>query len=194
VRYLGNHSSGKMGFALADVLKKRGADVTLVSGPVFIKNTVPGVNLVSVTTAEEMYEACLQHSNYDLAILAAAVADYTPSTVATDKIKKQGDEISLTLKKTRDILATLGKQKKTGQILVGFALETNNEQENALKKLKEKNADLIVLNSLNDAGAGFGHDTNKVTLYFKNGNHSKLELQSKQQLASNIIDSITELL
>jgi phosphopantothenoylcysteine decarboxylase / phosphopantothenate---cysteine ligase len=191
VRFLGNHSSGKMGFALADEAQKRGAQVTLISGPVSVQNAVAGVQLVRVTTAEEMYEACLKHADYDLAILAAAVADYTPSTVSQDKIKKQGEEMTLTLKKTKDILATLGKQKRAGQILVGFALETNKEEENALKKLNEKNADLIVLNSLNDEGAGFGHDTNKATLFFKNGEVRSLQLQTKQQLAEQIIDSIT---
>jgi phosphopantothenoylcysteine decarboxylase/phosphopantothenate--cysteine ligase len=126
--------------------------------------------------------------------MAAAVADYTPSIVSDKKIKKSDDELILTLKKTRDILGTLGKEKSDKQLLVGFALETNNDKENAQKKLKNKNADLIVLNSLNDEGAGFGHDTNKVTLYFKNGTEKQIELKSKKALAKDIVDAITELL
>jgi phosphopantothenoylcysteine decarboxylase/phosphopantothenate--cysteine ligase len=194
VRFIGNHSSGKMGYAIAEELSARGANVTLVSGPVNTQAKPNGVNLVKVTSAEEMYQACLRENNYDIAVMAAAVADYTPSVVSDTKIKKTEDGLVLSLQKTKDILGTLGKAKSEHQLLIGFALETNNEQENALKKLKEKNADMIVLNSLNDEGAGFGHDTNKVTLYFKDGGQRPVGLKSKKALAKDIVDSITELL
>jgi phosphopantothenoylcysteine decarboxylase/phosphopantothenate--cysteine ligase len=193
VRFIGNHSSGKMGYAIAEELSARGASVTLVSGPVSAQAKPDGVNLVKVTSAEEMYQACLQVNNYDIAVMAAAVADYTPSVVSDTKIKKTEGGLVLSLQKTKDILGTLGKTKSENQLLIGFALETNNEQENALKKLKEKNADMIVLNSLNDEGAGFGHDTNKVTLYFKDGRQRPVGLKSKKALAKDIVDSITEL-
>ncbi|MEJ7914200.1 MAG: bifunctional phosphopantothenoylcysteine decarboxylase/phosphopantothenate--cysteine ligase CoaBC, partial [Chitinophagaceae bacterium] len=154
VRFIGNYSSGKMGFALAEELADRGAQVTMICGPV---SKAPmhrsNLHVMSVTTAAQMYEACMQHADYDIAIMAAAVADYTPAEVALQKLKKGSDSWTLTLKKTKDILATLGANKKDGQILVGFALETQNEKTNAFKKLQEKGADLIVLNSLNDTGA-----------------------------------------
>lgn len=194
VRFIGNHSSGKMGYAIAEELSGRGAAVTLVSGPVSFRQQPGGLELVTVTSAEEMYQACLNVADYDIAVMAAAVADYTPSMVSDTKIKKSGDELVLHLKKTKDILGTMGKKKSDKQLLVGFALETNNEKENAQKKLKEKNADLIILNSLNDEGAGFGYDTNKVTLYYKNGAEKQLELQSKKALAKGIVDALTELL
>jgi phosphopantothenoylcysteine decarboxylase/phosphopantothenate--cysteine ligase len=191
VRFIGNHSSGKMGIAIAEELKKRGAEVTLVSGPVSLHTN--GLKRIAVTNAEQMYEACMAQ-DYDVAVMAAAVADYTPVEVADKKIKKNSDEMILTLKRTRDILASLGKRKKEDQILVGFALETDNEKEGALKKLKEKNADLIVLNSLRDDGAGFGHDTNKATFYLRNGEEKQIDLKSKTALAKDIVDTITELL
>lgn len=194
VRFISNHSSGKMGYALAEELSGRGAEVTLVSGPVPVKHTLNGVHLVQVRTADEMYRACMEASDYDIAIMAAAVADYTPVEVSDQKIKKKEEEFTLRLKKTGDILKTLGGQKKDGQILVGFALETTDEKENALKKLSGKNADIIVLNSLNDKGAGFGGDTNKVTLYFKRGEEKEIGLKSKTEVAHDIVDSITELL
>jgi phosphopantothenoylcysteine decarboxylase/phosphopantothenate--cysteine ligase len=193
VRFIGNHSSGKMGFAIAEELQRRGAEVTLICGPVSIKQTNNAVKRIDVITAAEMYDASVA-THYDIAVMAAAVADYTPSEVADKKIKKSGDELTLVLKKTKDILATLGKQKRKGQVLVGFALETDNETEGALKKLKEKAADFIVLNSLQDKGAGFGYDTNKATLYFKNGEEKKLELKSKAALAKDIVDTITQLI
>lgn len=193
VRFIGNHSSGKMGYALAGELRARGAEVTLVSGPVGKLPALNGVELIRVTSAEEMYRACVEKKDYDIAVMAAAVADYTPSVVSDTKIKKNGEELTIALRKTRDILAALGKEKTEKQLLVGFALETNNEQEHALKKLKEKNADMIVLNSLNDAGAGFGHDTNKVTLFFKDGQKREIGLQDKKGVAKDIVDSITEL-
>jgi phosphopantothenoylcysteine decarboxylase/phosphopantothenate--cysteine ligase len=161
VRFIGNHSSGKMGVAIAEELRQRGAEVTLVAGPISLPTS--GIRRINVTTAGEMYEQCMAQA-YDIAVMAAAVADYTPETVADQKIKKNGDGLILSLRKTKDILGALGQQKQEGQVLVGFALETNNEKESALKKLAEKNADMIVLNSLQDEGAGFGHDTNKATL------------------------------
>jgi phosphopantothenoylcysteine decarboxylase/phosphopantothenate--cysteine ligase len=194
VRFISNHSSGKMGYALAEELSARGAEVTLVSGPVGLRTKTDRIRLVKVISADEMYNACLKLKDYDIAIMAAAVADYTPGTVSDTKIKKSGNELVLNLKKTKDILGTLGKEKSSNQLLIGFALETNNEQENALKKMDEKNADVIVLNSLQDEGAGFGHDTNKVTLYFKDGSKKEIALKSKKMLAKDIVDSITGLL
>jgi phosphopantothenoylcysteine decarboxylase/phosphopantothenate--cysteine ligase len=192
VRFIGNHSSGKMGWAIAEELSKRGADVTLVTGPVSLKeNSIGGINKVSVTSAEEMYNAC-KVVDYDIAVMAAAVADYTPVEVADKKIKKTGAEFTLTLRKTKDILASLGKDKKEGQLLVGFALETDHEKENAIRKLKDKNADLIVLNSLKEEGAGFGHDTNKVILFFKDGKEKSIDLKTKALLAEDIVDTITD--
>lgn len=191
VRFIGNHSSGKMGIAIAEELKQRGAEVTLVTGP--IHQSTNGLNRIAVTGAEEMYKACLSQ-DYDIAVMAAAVADYTPVEVSVRKIKKESSEFTLSLKRTKDILAALGKQKRNNQVLVGFALETDNEREGALKKLKEKNADLIILNSLRDEGAGFGHDTNKTTFYLHNGEEKKFDLKSKTALAKDIVDTITELL
>ena len=193
VRFIGNHSSGKMGFAIARELDERGADVTLVCGPVSLNGAPNGIKKISVKSADEMYHACLG-ADYDIAVMAAAVADYMPAEVAKEKIKKSGNELILTLKRTKDILASLGGKKKQGQVLVGFALETNNEKANAIKKLAEKNADMIVLNSLNDEGAGFGHDTNKVSFFFRDGSERTLSLKSKTLLAIDIVDEITELI
>jgi len=194
VRFIGNHSSGKMGFAIADELASRGAEVTLISGPVSIKPTNKRVDLVSVTTAEEMYATATLNSNfYDIVVMAAAVADYTPTIVCDQKIKKKDGELTVHLKKTKDILGSLGMSKSNGQILVGFALETQNEIINARTKLEEKNVDMIVLNSLQEEGAGFGHDTNKVTLFFKNRNERQIELKSKTALAKDIVDAIIEM-
>jgi phosphopantothenoylcysteine decarboxylase/phosphopantothenate--cysteine ligase len=194
VRFIGNHSSGKMGYALAEEMAERGATVTLVSGPVSLKARNRNIKIVGVETAEEMYQACTAVNGYDIAVMAAAVADYTPVIVAEQKIKKTEDQITIELKKTRDILGSLGKTKSAKQVLVGFALETNDEEAHALKKLKDKNADLIVLNSLKDEGAGFGHDTNKVVLFFKNGVQRPVALASKSDIAKEIVDSITGLL
>lgn len=191
VRFIGNHSSGKMGIAIAEAMKRRGATVTLVTGPV-AKQTL-GMDRITVTSAEEMYQTCINQS-FDIAVMAAAVADYTPVEIADRKIKKKEEELTLTLKRTKDILASLGKQKKEGQVLVGFALETDNEKEQAVKKLKEKNADFIIMNSLQDEGAGFGHDTNKATIYFRNGDEKVFSLRSKTALAEDIVDSIINLL
>jgi phosphopantothenoylcysteine decarboxylase / phosphopantothenate---cysteine ligase len=194
VRFIGNHSSGKMGYALADELAGRGAEVTLVSGPVSLTPKNSKVEIVQVTTAAEMHNACLSRAeNYDIAIMAAAVADYTPAVVAGQKIKKGGEDLSLILKKTKDILAELGNKKKDRQVLVGFALETDDGVSQAAKKLKEKNADLIVLNSLKDEGAGFGLDTNKVTLFYRDGKQTVVDLKSKKAIAKDIVDAITAL-
>jgi phosphopantothenoylcysteine decarboxylase/phosphopantothenate--cysteine ligase len=193
VRFIGNHSSGKMGFALAEELASRGASVTLVTGPVAIRTSHQNIAVEKVVSAAEMYEKSMEHQDYDIAIMAAAVADYTPEQVADRKIKKKDDEaLRISLKRTKDILGSLGKIKKDAQLLVGFALETHDEAGYALRKLEEKNADLVVLNSLNDEGAGFGGDTNKVTLYFKNGQQKVLALQSKKEIARQIIDAIIE--
>ncbi|MFN2458669.1 MAG: bifunctional phosphopantothenoylcysteine decarboxylase/phosphopantothenate--cysteine ligase CoaBC [Chitinophagaceae bacterium] len=193
VRFIGNHSSGKMGYAVADELASRGAEVTLVSGPVSVKQNSNGINVINTTSAQQMYEACMK-VNYDVAVMAAAVADYTPVQVSAEKIKKGNSELKLELKKTNDILFDLGKRKKEHQILVGFALETENEKDNALSKLHHKNADMIVLNSIKDSGAGFRTDTNKVTIFYKNGTEKQFTTKPKEMVAKDIVDSIIELL
>jgi phosphopantothenoylcysteine decarboxylase/phosphopantothenate--cysteine ligase len=192
VRFIGNHSSGKMGVAIANELYNRGAEVILVAGPnVELANWI---RLVKVNTAEEMYEACLTaFRNSDIGVMAAAVADYTPTKTEKEKIKKNGKGILLELKQTRDILKTLGEQKKDRQVLVGFALETTDERKNALGKLKKKNADLIVLNSLNEKNAVFGSDMNKVTIFEKGGKEFQFEAKSKEGVARDIVDTIIQL-
>ncbi|MDX1908999.1 MAG: bifunctional phosphopantothenoylcysteine decarboxylase/phosphopantothenate--cysteine ligase CoaBC [Bacteroidia bacterium] len=193
VRYISNHSSGKMGYAIAHAARDMGAEVTLVSGPVQLPPP-PGVTLVSVVSAAEMYEAVHRTAReQDILILAAAVADYTPEEVAPHKIKKQGDELVLRLTKTRDILRSLGEQKLPGQRLIGFALETHDEVTHARKKLEEKNLDCIVLNSLQDPGAGFAHDTNKITLLDRSGRIVPLPLKSKTEVARDILMHILTL-
>lgn len=194
VRFIGNRSSGKMGYAIAESLANKGAKVILVSGPskcVVIHNNI---SLVKVETAKEMYEACHKvYANSDIAILSAAVADYTiekPSTIKIKKKKEDGDELVLRLTKTKDILKSLGKIKSEEQILIGFALETNDEEANALKKLKAKNLDFIVLNSLQDKGAGFAHDTNKISILDKSNKTTKFELKSKADVAEDIANYI----
>ena len=194
VRFIGNFSTGKMGIALAEALANKGAEVTVVLGPAYIQSYHTRVSTVRVESAEEMYNACLgAFKDAEISVLAAAVADYKPQEIAAEKIKKQDSSLSINLTKTTDILASLGKIKKAGQLLVGFALETANEHANALKKLHEKNADMIVLNSLRDKGAGFGHDTNKVTLLDTSGEHITLPLQSKKEAAEAIVNHILEL-
>jgi len=193
VRFIGNHSTGKMGFALAEEAAKLGAKVTLVTGPTHLSTDHPGIDLVRVRSGKEMYEACLKvNHEADINILAAAVADYTPQEVATQKIKKNTDSMSLELVKTTDIAKELGQRKHHGQVNVGFALETNAELENAKEKIRKKNFDLIVLNSLNDKGAGFGHDTNKISIIDKENNISDFELKSKREVAKDIIHAILE--
>jgi phosphopantothenoylcysteine decarboxylase/phosphopantothenate--cysteine ligase len=194
VRFIGNHSSGKMGFAVAKELERRGADVTLILGPTQLDFPTNGLKLVRVNTAEEMYNACSSSfKNTDIGIMTAAVADYRPAVKADQKIKKTEDKFALELVKTKDILQALGEEKKKGQLLVGFALETNNEKEYALAKLKKKNLDLIVMNSLKDGGAAFGYDTNKITIFEKGGQEFTFEMKSKQEVAKDIIDTIIRL-
>ncbi len=194
VRFIGNRSSGKMGIAIAENLAKRGAKVTLILGPSKLSTTVKGISTINIQTAQQMYEAAISHfPNVDIAILAAAVADYRPKNVANEKIKKKSNKMQLELEKTYDIAAALGKNK-TNQINVGFALETTNEVENAIGKLKRKNFDFIVLNSLNDKGAGFNHDTNQVTLIDKNNNLEEFELKTKVEVANDIVNKIVKML
>lgn len=194
VRFIGNHSSGKMGIAIAYELASQGAAVKLVLGPSNINVDHPLIEVMKVSSAKDMYEACQNYHTYsEICIFAAAVADYTPETVATEKIKKSETDIVLKLKKNVDIAATLGLQKKAGQIHVGFALETQNEEINALSKLERKNFDMVVLNSLRDAGAGFQHDTNKVTFYFRDGKSQNLDLLPKKEVASHIVAAIKKL-
>ncbi|MEG1403379.1 bifunctional phosphopantothenoylcysteine decarboxylase/phosphopantothenate--cysteine ligase CoaBC [Bacteroides sp.] len=190
VRFIGNYSSGKMGFALAEECARRGAEVCLVAGPVQQEVSHSAIRRIDVESAAEMYEqAMLNYPITDAAILCAAVADFTPDSVADKKIKREGEELILHLKPTHDIAAALGQMKKTGQKLIGFALETNNEQEHAKGKLDRKNFDFIVLNSLNDAGAGFRHDTNKISIIDREGT-TEFPLKSKQEVAQDIIDRL----
>lgn len=194
VRFIGNFSSGKMGIALAETLADKGASVTLVLGPSHFQTHHPRIETVKVESASDMYEACMKaFPQATISVLAAAVADYRPEEVAAQKIKKQSGTLALSLTKTQDILASLGKIKTPNQLLIGFALETHDEYANAMKKLKEKNADMIVLNSLNDEGAGFGHDTNKITLVYQDGEHVTFPLQTKKEAAEAIVNHILEL-
>jgi phosphopantothenoylcysteine decarboxylase / phosphopantothenate---cysteine ligase len=191
VRFIGNHSSGKMGVAIAKEALQRGAKVTLVLGPTQYKHELNGLKVIHVQSALQMYNAAITaFKTADIAIMSAAVADYTPVVVSSEKIKKTGNVLELKLTKTKDILKQIGLVKTKKQFVVGFALETNNEKEYALKKLKEKNADLIVLNSLNDKGATFGTDTNKITIFDKGKNEYMFELKTKEAVAKDIIDII----
>lgn len=193
VRFVGNYSSGKMGFALAEECAVRGADVTLIAGPVQQTIRHSNIRRIDVESASEMYEEAVRlYPAMDAGILCAAVADYTPDTVAEKKMKRTGDDLTLHLKPTRDIAATLGGMKKEGQLLVGFALETDHETQNAQSKLKRKNLDFIVLNSLNDAGAGFRFDTNRITLIDAHG-HQDYDLKPKSEVARDIIDRLVQL-
>ncbi|MGB1242667.1 MAG: bifunctional phosphopantothenoylcysteine decarboxylase/phosphopantothenate--cysteine ligase CoaBC [Chitinophagales bacterium] len=196
VRFIGNHSSGKMGIALAEIAFEHGAFVSLVLGATNLRPRYKGIEVVAVRTAQEMFEATTTHfEESNVAILAAAVADFTPIEFSDTKIKKKGTDkgITLHLKRTKDILATLGEIKKARQILVGFALETNNEEENAQRKLQKKNLDFIVLNSLRDKGAGFKLDTNKITILDKHNKLQKFELKSKREAAEDIIQKVLEM-
>lgn len=193
VRFIGNRSSGKMGIAIADELANRGADVTLVLGPSTHSPKNQAIKLHRVESAREMYDLCLQaFPNCDVAILSAAVADYRPATIADEKIKKKGETLDVQLIKNPDIAATLGTMKKSSQILVGFALETNDELNNAIGKIERKNLDFIVLNSLKDAGAGFAVDTNKVTIVHRNNKIQNFELKSKDKVAQDIVEVLKE--
>lgn len=195
VRFIGNRSSGKMGVALADEAARRGAKVTLVLGPSRLSPRESGVAVISVQTAEEMQRAALaEFADTDIGILAAAVADYRPREAAEHKIKKTGDTLRLELVKNPDIAASLGSKKLSGQLLVGFALETEDELANAQSKLEKKNFDLIVLNSLRDEGADFNYDTNKITILGKNNKIRKFELKSKTAVAGDILDEVEALL
>jgi phosphopantothenoylcysteine decarboxylase/phosphopantothenate--cysteine ligase len=196
VRFIGNHSSGRMGVALAGELASRGALVDLVLGPSSLRVDQRGITVHRVVSAAEMYKSSMESyaQGVDIAILSAAVADYRPVEKATEKIKKTGDTLTLELTRTTDILKTLGGLKKAGQVLVGFALETRDEKRYALDKLKAKNADLIVLNSLNDEGAAFGYDTNKITIFGSDGRELEYERKSKQQVAKDIVDQVVKLL
>lgn len=188
VRFIGNRSSGKMGYAIAKELAKQGAEVILISGPVHLKISNPNISIIKVETSSEMYNACHQYfKECEVAIMTAAVADYTIANPSTVKIKKKDNTLTLELIKTKDILKSLGEIKKTNQILVGFALETNNEEAHALEKLKKKNLDFIVLNSLQDKGAGFQHNTNKVSILDKYNNLIKFELKAKTAVAKDIV-------
>lgn len=191
VRFVGNYSSGKMGYALAEACAKQGAEVTLVSGPVMLQTKHPAIRRIDVESAQEMYDAATTHfPQADIAILSAAVADFTPETTADKKIKRKGDELVLNLRPTQDIAAALGAIKNENQLLVGFALETDNEVQNAQDKMKRKNFDFIVLNSLQDKGAGFRVDTNKITIIDRQQGTTAYETKSKQEVAEDIVEYI----
>ena len=191
VRFIGNHSTGKMGIAIAETLARAGAEVTLVLGPTHHRPEQPAVQVVPVGSAQEMYEACAaRFAQTDIVVLAAAVADYRPAAYSETKIKKKDEDLNIALAKTVDIAATLGRQKQPGQLLIGFALETNNEEAHALAKLEKKNLDFIVLNSLRDAGAGFGHDTNKIAILHRDGTKTAFDLKPKTDVARDIVAEI----
>lgn len=191
VRFISNHSTGKMGTAIADELAAQGAEVILITGPVQVVPEHTNVRVVKVRSAAEMYEVAIKHfPTMDIAILAAAVADYTPKTVASHKIKKKDGDLFIELKRTKDIAAELGKLKKVGQLMVGFAMETDDLVNNAQRKLEKKNFDFIVLNSLLDKGAGFGYDTNKVSFIDRNGDLTRFDLKTKKEVAKDIAHKI----
>lgn len=195
VRYIGNQSTGKMGLALARELAQRGASVELVLGPSELELHDHRIRVTRVQSAEDMYQTCLGiFPSVQIAVMSAAVADYTPVSFSAEKIKKNSETLTLELLRTKDILQALGKKKQKGQILVGFALENKDEASYARKKLDSKNADMIVLNSLNDAGAGFGFDTNQVTIFEKNGTEIPYPQKTKQLVARDIVDRIIKLL
>ena len=195
VRFIGNYSSGKMGIAIAEEFAGRGNEVTLVKGASNLNPVNQSIKQIKVQTAAEMFDACAQYfSSSDVIVFAAAVADYTPKFPDTAKIKKKEEEFSIELIKTKDIAAELGKQKSENQIAVGFALETENETENAKKKLEEKNFNFIVLNSMRDEGAGFQTDTNKITIIDKEGNVTKFDLKKKEEVAKDIVDYVQKIM
>jgi phosphopantothenoylcysteine decarboxylase / phosphopantothenate---cysteine ligase len=195
VRFIGNHSSGKMGIALAEAAAERGAMVELLLGPSKYSTTHPNIQTTRIQTAQQLYEAAIQRfATADITILAAAVADYRPKVVSDTKIKKKEATFTIELEKTIDIAAALGQLKTAQQIMVGFALETNNELENAQKKLHSKNLDCIVLNSMRDAGATFNHDTNKITMVFKDNKVQEFPLKQKTDVADDILDVVKGML
>jgi phosphopantothenoylcysteine decarboxylase/phosphopantothenate--cysteine ligase len=195
VRFIGNYSSGKMGYALAEVCAKQGADVCLISGPVLLKTVHPNIERIDVETAKEMYnEVMNRFYGMDGAILCAAVADFTPVEEASTKLKRGKENLILELIPTQDIAASVGNMKIDSQFLVGFALETNNEEANATGKMIAKNFDFIVLNSLNDKDAGFGYDTNKISIIYRSGFKKEYELKSKNYVAEDIITEIIQII
>jgi phosphopantothenoylcysteine decarboxylase/phosphopantothenate--cysteine ligase len=195
VRFIGNYSSGKMGYAISEKLAEEGATVFLVSGPVSVTAKNSGISVIPVESAREMYDACIEYfPKCDGAVMTAAVADFTPVNSYSEKNKRGKENWNIELKPTHDIAEALGHMKKDNQMLVGFALETHNENENARRKLKSKNLDFIVLNSLNDKGAGFGVDTNKITIIDKNNNQQSFELKSKREVAADIVDKMISLI
>ena len=194
VRFIGNRSSGKMGFALAEAAAYAGAQVTLICGPNNLLADHPAIHRIDIRSAAEMYQASMDAaSSSDVVIMAAAVADYTPELKSSSKIKKSDGDLTLSLVRTKDILASIGRVKKEGQLLIGFALETDDGLSSAQSKLERKNLDLIVLNSLKHAGAGFAHDTNRITILGKDNKQQEFELKSKENVAIDILKSITEL-
>jgi len=191
VRFIGNYSTGKMGFAIAEVFAEQGHDVVLVAGPVQIRCEHPRIHRIDVESAAQMYEAVMREfADVDGAVLCAAVADFTPIVLADKKIKREGDNLVIELKPTQDIAAAVGRAKRDNQFLVGFALETNDEEAHALDKMRRKNLDFIVLNSLNDKNACFGYDTNKVTILKADGQKREYPLKSKREVARDIYDNI----
>ena len=191
IRFIGNHSSGKMGFAIAEEFYLKGANVTIVTGPTNEVLSNAAIQRIDVVSAKEMYQQSLEiSSTSDIIVMSAAVADYTPKIISKDKIKKSDKELTLTLIKTDDILATIGKEKRKGQFIAGFALETSNEKDNAKVKLKNKNVDCIILNSLKDSNAGFGYDTNKITIFEKSGSTIEFGLKNKKEVAKDIVSYI----
>ncbi len=193
VRYISNHSTGKMGYAIARAFAMAGADVTLISGPTALALPEKSIKRINVKSAKEMYEATTQHFDIaEIIIFSAAIADYTPAEVSTRKIKKKEATFELALTKTTDVAATLGQLKQPHQMSVGFALETDNEEENALKKLQDKHFDFVILNSLNDKGAGFAHDTNKISVIDKSGTVRAFDLKNKAEVAQDILQLIVD--
>lgn len=194
VRFIGNHSSGKMGIAIAEAFAKEGAIVQLLLGPSKLKVSHKNIQTTRVQTAQEMFEAATSvFPEMDIAVFAAAVADYRPKHIADKKIKKKGDDMKIELERTPDIAAALGKMKNENQLTIGFALETNNEETNAKGKLARKNFDMIVLNSLNDKGAGFSFDTNKITIFRKDNIRKEFELKTKEKVAEDIVSEVLSL-
>ena len=195
VRYIGNFSTGKMGFAIAEELANQGARVFLITGPTSLNTINKSISRIDVVTADEMYSAAINYfPKCDIAVMSAAVADFKPSELFQEKVKRGKDNLQINLVPNKDIAAELGKIKSKNQVLVGFALETNNELENATQKIKSKNLDFIVLNSLKEKGAGFGFNTNKISIIDKNGRKSDFELKLKNKVAIDIVNKLVDLL